>query len=391
MVGQVSRANAWVGHTWEGKGLNCAVQPYPRTWADVDLANLRHNLQVVRARMDDPDVLVALVVKADAYGHGLLAVGRYALRNGADWAAVATVQEGIVLRDAGVDAPVMALSPILDIEAEQAVFYGLDVLTENLETAVAVDKAAKSLGTVARLHLKVDTGLHRFGCDPSEALHLALRFKQLENVELIGIAQHFADSSRDPDFTKLQIDRWTRTLDELASNDVTFKYVQAANSAGAVKYPEARGNLVRIGILGYGIDPFGLLGGDNRPVLSWTARLTALRNAKAGDPVGYSGTHRLLRDSRLATIGAGYGDGYPRTLSNKGLVDIRGHLAPVVGLVCMDQIIADVTDVPDVVIGDEVKLIGGLVNVPMLAMKADTNSHEIVTRIMSRVPRRYHY
>lgn len=372
-------------------GHNSQVQPYPRTWADIDLPALGHNLSAVRRRINDPNVSVALVVKADAYGHGLVAVSRYALRNGADWAAVATVQEGIALRDAGIDARIMALSPILDIEAEQAVFYDLDVLTENLATARAISAAALSIGKPARLHLKVDTGLHRFGCMPEEAPDLARHIRDLPSVRLVGIAQHFADSARDAAFTKLQLDRWLGLLDTLAHRGVTFELVQAANSAGTIKYPECRGNLVRVGILGYGIDPFNLMEGEARPVLKWTARVTAMRNAPAGDPVGYSGTYQLSRDSRLATVGAGYGDGYPRTLSSRGVVEIRGHHAPVVGLVCMDQIIVDVTDVPEAEIGDEVLLIGGSVTAPMLAERAETNSHEIVTRIMSRVPRRLHY
>lgn len=366
------------------------MQPYPRTWADVDLPALAHNLGVVKRTIDDPNVAIALVTKADAYGHGLVAISRYALRHGADWVAVATVQEGIALRDAGVDAPIMALSPILDIEAEQAAFYDLDVLTENLQTAIAMDAAARAVGKTARVHLKVDTGLHRFGCTIDEALPLARKIRELQDVRLVGIAQHFADSSRDPDFTRLQIDRWLHLLEDFKSEGFVFEVVQAANSAGTIKYPEIRGNLVRLGIVGYGIDPFDLLAGEARPVLSWTSRVTAMREAKAGDPVGYSGTHVLTRPSRIATVGAGYGDGYPRTLSNRGVVEIRGGQAPVIGLVCMDQIIVDVTDI-NAEIGDEVRLIGGSVSVPLLARLADTNSHEIVTRIMSRVPRRYHY
>lgn len=367
------------------------MQPYPRTWADIDLPALAHNLAEVRKRVTDPKVGIALVTKADAYGHGLVPVSRFALRNGADWAAVATVQEGIALRDAGIEAPIIALSPILDIEAEQAVFYDLDVLTENLDTARALDAAARAVGKPGRIHLKVDTGLHRFGCDPEQAVALALAIREMPDLRLVGICQHFADSSRDPDFTRLQIDRWLDVLKACEEAGLAFEIVQAANSAGAVRHPEAWGTLVRVGIIGYGIDPFNLLEGQAKPVLRWTARLTAIRSASKGDPVGYSGTWVLERDSRLATVGAGYGDGYPRTLSSKGVVEIRGRHAQVVGLVCMDQIIVDVTDIPDAEIGDEVLLIGDGVQVPLLARLADTNSHEIVTRIMSRVPRRYHY
>jgi alanine racemase len=367
------------------------VEPYPRTWVEIDLPALAHNLAEVRARLADERVGIALVTKADAYGHGLVAVSRYALRHGADWAAVATVQEGIALRDAGIDAPVMALSPILPVEAEQAVFYGLDVLTENLEIGEALSAASVSIGRPARLHLKVDTGLHRFGCTTEEAPGLADSLAALPGVKLVGIAQHFADSSKDPVTTRLQIERWQGLLAILRSAGHEFEVVQAANSAGAVRYPESRGNLVRIGIIGYGVDPFNLLEGKARPVLSWTSRVTAIRRVPAGEPIGYSGTFQTMRPSLVATVGVGYGDGYPRTLSNRGVVLIREREAQVVGLVCMDQLLIDVTDVLGVSLGDTVTLIGGSVTTARMAELAETNSHEIVTRIMSRVPRRYLY
>ncbi len=365
--------------------------PYPRTWADIYLPALSHNLKLIRKVIGKDSVSIAIVVKADAYGHGLVPISRYALKSGADWCAVATVQEGIALRDAGIDARIIALSPILDIECEQAVFYDLDVLTENFESAFAMNRAAKSVGKLAKLHLKVDTGLHRFGCDPAEVVPLVKKIRTLDHVQLLGLSQHFSDSARDVAFTRKQINSWNHVLEECRQNDIHFEVLQAANSAGIAQYPEIHGTLVRAGIFAYGIDPFNLLPQPVIPVLKWTTRVTAMRNAKAGDPVGYSGTHRLSRDSRLATLGVGYGDGYPRTLSNKGVVEIHGQQAPVVGLVCMDQIIVDVTEISEAKIGDEVYLIGGSVTVPMLAVLADTNSHEIVTRIMSRVPRRYHY
>ena len=367
------------------------VEPYPRTWVEIDLPALAHNLAAVRARLADERVQIALVTKADAYGHGLVPISRYALRHGADWAAVATVQEGIALRDAGVDAPVMALSPILPVEAEQAVFYGLDVLTENFEIGQALSDAAVSVGRPARLHLKVDTGLHRFGCTTEEAPGLADRLAALPGVRLVGIAQHFADSSKDPETTRLQIARWQSLLEALKTAGHEFEIVQAANSAGAVRYPESRGNLVRIGIIGYGVDPFNLLDGEARPVLSWTSRVTAMRRVPANEPIGYSGTYLTTRPSVVATVGVGYGDGYPRTLSSRGVVGVRGGEAPVIGLVCMDQLLVNVTEVPGVEVGDSVTLIGGTVTTARLAELAETNSHEIVTRIMSRVPRRYLY
>ncbi|MCW5937616.1 MAG: alanine racemase [Fimbriimonadaceae bacterium] len=367
------------------------MQPYPRTWAEIDLLKLAHNLAAVRKRLLSPSTEIALVVKADAYGHGLVPVGRFALRNGAGWAAVATVQEGIALRDAGVDAPIMVLSPILPIESEQAVFYGLHVLFESLEAARHLSAAAEVLGKTAFLHLKVDTGLHRFGVTSDQAVELGLAASQLPSAELVGICQHFADSSRDAEYTARQAQAWLAVLEACAAAGLRFGYRHAANSAGVTNCPNVQGDIVRIGIIGYGIDPFNLLEGEARPVLSWTSRVTSLREVESGEPIGYSGTFRTSRRSKIATVGAGYGDGYPRTLSNRGVVGVRGSRADVVGLVCMDQLLLDVTGIPGVEVGDEVELIGPNVTVAELAQRAETNSHEIVTRIMSRVPRRYHY
>ncbi len=367
------------------------MDPYPRTWVEVDLPALAHNLSEIREVLGDPSIRIALVAKADAYGHGLVPVARYALRNGADWVAVATVPEGISLRDAGVEAPILVISPTLAVEAEQAVFYHLDVLIESAEIAQVYSKAALTNGTEARLHLEVDTGLGRFGCRPQEAPQVAKAIAELPGVKLMGVAQHFVDSSKNPPFTRYQIGLFKEVLKGLDELGVKPELVHAANSAGATKYPESRFDMVRVGLLAYGMDPNRLMKGRVKPVLRWAARVTALRELPEGVPLGYNGTFVTVRPTRIATVGVGYGDGYPRNMSNKGIVDFGGRDAPVVGMVCMDQTLVDVTDLPDVGLGDEALLIGGSVKVERVAKLGNTNTHEIVTRIMSRVPRRYKY
>ena len=366
------------------------MQPYPRTWAEVDLGVLAANLAVIR-EIVGPETQIALVAKADAYGHGLVPVSRFAAQNGADWIAVATVQEGIALRDAGVDCPIIVLSPMLDVEADQGVFYRLDLMVENFEIAAAISRAAVSQKSEARVHLKVDTGLHRFGCTPADTVSLAKEFSTMPGIQLVGIAQHFVDSSQDQATTNHQIDSITALTAEVEKALGCRLIRHYSNSAGTAQFPSARGDLVRVGILAYGIDPFNLTAGRVQPVLAWRARITSIRNVPAGEGVSYGHTYVVTRDTRVATIGAGYGDGYPRRLSSRSFVTIEGHRANVIGLVCMDQLLVDVTDIPNVAVGDLADLIGPDVRAEELARLGETNSHEIVTRIMSRVPRRYRY
>ncbi|MBL8086677.1 MAG: alanine racemase [Chthonomonas sp.] len=361
------------------------MNPYPRTWIEIDLASLAHNLGLVRERIGH-HAKIALVAKADAYGHGLVPIARFAVRNGADWIAVATVQEGIALRDAGMSCPIIVLSPILNVEADQAVFYDLITMVEHLDLARALGQAAVTQSKTAVVHIPVDTGVNRFGCTVAEAAKLLGELRAIDGIRVEGIGTHFADSGQNPDRTRAQMGEFAALL---ATIDQSELLVHVANSAGATLYDDLRFDLVRIGIAAYGVDPYGMFGGRARPVLSWRARVMSMRERPAGTSVSYSGTHVLTRESRIATLGVGYGDGYPRSLSNRGFVMFGERRAPVVGLVCMDQILVDVTDLPEVGLGAEADLIGSEASVETLSQLANTNVHEIVTRIMSRVPRRY--
>lgn len=367
------------------------MNPYPRTWVEIDLSAIEHNLSLVRSRLLEPSTKIALVAKADAYGHGLVPVSRFALDHGADWIAVATVQEGIALRDAGLDAPVLIISPILPIEAEQAVFYRLRVTVERLETALALDEAAKAQNTTVILHLEVDTGLARFGAMPLDLPDIACQISALEHVRLEGLSTHFSNSGRDPETTARQLKQFRESLDESSQAGVSFDVVHSSNSAGTTLYKDAQFDLVRVGLAAYGMDPYGMFGGQAKSVLCWKARVMAIRTLPAGSPVSYSSTYRTSESETILTLGVGYGDGYPRALSNKGFVVIAGQEAPVVGMVCMDQVLVNATQLKGVQIGDEAILAGGPVNMSRLAEIMDTTTHEITTRIMSRVPRRYIY
>ncbi|HRJ26541.1 MAG TPA: alanine racemase [Fimbriimonadaceae bacterium] len=367
------------------------MNPYPRTWVEIDLAAIEHNLHLVRSRLIRPETKIALVAKADAYGHGLVPVSRFALGHGADWVAVATVQEGIALRDAGIDAPIIVISPILPIEAEQAVFYRLRVVVERFEIAEAMAEAARQQNTQAVLHLEVDTGLARFGILPAEAAELAVRIAAITTVQLEGICTHFSNSGRDAATTRVQLELFQRIVAECRAAGIRFEIVHASNSAGATMYQDAQFDLVRVGLAAYGMDPYGMFGGEAQAALCWKARVMALRTLPPGSPVSYSSTYHTRGTETIATLGVGYGDGYPRALSNRGFVMMHGQRAPVVGMVCMDQVLVETSQIPGVQLGDEAILAGGPVDMSVLAEIMETTTHEITTRIMSRVPRRYLY
>lgn len=365
------------------------MSEYPRTWAEVDLGAIQHNVRVLKERLHG--ALLSVVVKADAYGHGIVPVSRAASAAGADWLAVATVHEGVALREADIEAPILILSPFLPMEAEQVVYYGLRASVQDLETAEALSRAATSLGREALIHLKIDTGMHRFGASPQEAAPLAACIAKLPHVRLEGVWTHFAWSAGAPEFTGEQYEAFQKTIAAIQKAGVRVPIRHCSNSGALLKHPEMVMDMVRIGILAYGISHVRGFDLPLRRSLTWKSRIMALRRIPAGDTVGYNMTWRAGSDSCIATVGVGYGDGYHRLLSNQGWTVIRGRPARVCGLVCMDQVMVDVTGIPDVRIGDEVTLIGDAVSAELIAETVGTTPHEITTRIMSRVPRLYIY
>lgn len=365
--------------------------PYPRTWVELDLPSLKRNLQTVRQSLQNSHTLLALVAKADAYGHGLIPIVRYALQHGVDWCLVATVQEGVALRNAGIETCILVLSPILPIEADQAIFYNLRILVEDFRMASALNEAALKQNRMGIVHLKVDTGLCRFGCTPAEAPQIAFQIDQLKQIELEGIATHLVDSGLNQERTLYQEQIFNQTLQECEKKRIHFKIVHMANSNGITKYKGLQKNMVRLGAFAYGQDPDHFFPHPLPPVLRWKTRITSIRNRPKGETVSYSATYTLSDETRLATLGVGYGDGYPRSLSNVGRVWIHGREAPVVGRVCMDQTIIDITHIPEAGIGDIVELLGENIRSEWVSEIVDTNPRELTTRIMSRVARKYIY
>lgn len=362
------------------------------SWVEVDLSAIRSNVAAL-AGWCAPAQLCA-VVKADAYGHGAAAVARAALEGGASWLAVAVAEEGLELRDAGITTDVLVLSDVAPgaVAAAAAAGLALTVSSEEGVDAVAAE------GGRASVHLKVDTGMHRAGCQPREAQRLARRIVGAGLV-LEGLWTHLAaaDEPGGDAITKEQLDVFGAAAGGiLAAVEPPPTLLHAANSAGAIYHPNARYDLVRCGIALYGYAPSrerSLPGGlDLRPALSLKSIVTAVRDVRAGDGVSYGWVRRMEADCRVATIPLGYADGVPRLISDSGTcVLIRGRRQPLAGRITMDQLMVECS--ADVEVGDEVVLIGGqgdeTITADDWAQSTGTISYEILARLGPRLPRRY--
>jgi alanine racemase len=356
-------------------------------WAAIDRAALRHNARAL-AHHAAPARLIA-VVKAGAYGHGALEVAR-ALESveSVTMLGVASVDEAQILRAGGIQTEILLLSALLPAEASAAVELDVAVTVGDVELARALNQAASRRRKRAKTHFKVDTGMSRLGANWCEAARVFREVQALESLEIAGIYTHFASADEDDDFTATQLRRFHEFCAEIGPGNRVLKH--AANSAGALRFPAAHFDLVRPGIALYGAHPCPKLGPnlDLQPVMTWRARISALKSIAQGQSVSYGATWTAPRASRIAVVPAGYADGYSRALSNRGEVLIHGEKCSVVGRVTMDQILVDVTAI-NAQIGDEVTLWGQGLPVEEVAERAGTISYELLCGVSARVPRVY--
>lgn len=369
-------------------------------WAEVDLAAIRHNIKVVRAAVQPAQIWS--VVKADGYGHGAVAVATAALESGATGLCVALVQEGVQLREAGIEAPILVLSEQPDSELDALVTHGLTATVYSAVGIRALATHAERVGLAnVAVHLKIDTGMHRVGVDPDEAVQLALSINALAQLRLEGAFTHLAVADEsDARSNDRQLDVFDQVLDDLWLAGVRLPLIHAANSAAALGITRARFDLVRLGIAMYGIAPgpgVAELCSDLRPALSLKACVSFVRPVAAGESVSYGLRHTFMRDTNVATIPIGYADGVPRRLFATGaVVLIGGRRCPIVGVVTMDQLMVDCGDFP-VARGDEVVLIGSQtgprgdewISVEDWAQRLDTIGYEVVCGITKRIERRH--
>ncbi len=365
------------------------------TRAVVDLGRIAANIRALRA-LCAPGVLQMAVVKADGYGHGAVPVARAALEAGATWLGVALTAEGRALRAAGIGAPILLLGSPLPEAAPEIVEAGLTASVCTAEFARALDRAAAAAGRVAEVHLELDTGMGRVGVPAAEAVAFADFLGGLPHLALGGVYSHLATADEaDLGPTHRQCDAFEAALGALAARGVRVPLAHLANTAGTLALPRSHHGLVRTGIGIYGLYPSAeapraaLLA----PALSLVTRVAQIKWVAPGTPLSYGGTHVTPRPTRVATLPVGYADGYPRLLSNRGAVLVGGRRAPVLGRVCMDMTLVDVTDRPETALGDEVVLLGEqggeAVTADELAGLTGTISYEITCGIGQRVPREY--
>jgi alanine racemase len=365
-------------------------------WADIDLGAIRHNAGLLAARAA-PAALMA-VVKADGYGHGAVPVARAALEGGAAWLGVAVVEEGLELRGAGIEAPIMVLAEAPAAAAGAVVAGRLTPVVHSRPWIEALAKAAADAGAVEPLpvHLKVDTGMHRVGCSPQAAVEVAQAISRHHELLLEGLLTHLAvaDEPADP-YTAEQLGRFEAVRAHLAAAGIRPPVVHAANSAGLLAVPQARYDLVRCGIAVYGIPPApefdGLL--PLRPAMSLRAEASLVRRLEAGERISYGLRYRLAAPSVVATVPLGYADGVPRRLGQVGgEVLAGGRRCPIAGTITMDQLMVDLG--PDELpTGAEVVLIGRQgseeITAAEWAERLDTIPYEVCCAVGPRVPRRY--
>lgn len=364
-----------------------------RAWVEIDINALKNNYRTICSRCDAE---VIPVIKADAYGHGAIEIAGALKECGANFFAVSNILEALELREHGVDGdilvlgytPVDAVSMLLENNITQCVY--------SYEYAQILSDEAKRLNGRIKAHLKLDTGMGRIGfnCreDVADIDEIASAL-ELDGIEFCGVFTHFtvADSKEknDVDYTLSQYNRFKKTLAELEKSGFTFKIKHCCNSAGLWVYNDMCIDAVRAGIVLYGLSPSPDVSVDKalEPVMSFYTVVTMVKEIENGDTVSYGRTYTAQNNRRIATVAAGYADGVPRLLSNKGTVLINGKEAPIVGRVCMDQFCIDVTDIDNVSIGDKVEIFGKNISVDRVAENAQTINYEIICGISKRVPR----
>ena len=358
----------------------------------VDLDAITHNLGAIRKRVGVP---VMGIVKAEAYGHGLVPVARHLQAQGVDQLGVAFLEEGIALREAGITLPILVLGGIFGPQAAELIAHDLEVTVSSLDKLRQVEAAAGSLGRKATVHLKVDTGMERIGVHSYSCAALIEAAVASQWCTIKGIYSHLACSD-DPSspMTALQVERFAEACAHFERLGAPMPLRHLANSGGVLHFPETWLDMVRPGIVLYGVlpDPASQRSMDLRPALSLVSQVVYFKVVRAGNPVSYGATWAPAADTRVVTVPIGYGDGWPRALSSRGQVLVRGHRYPVVGRICMDQFMVDI-GCDSAWNEDEVVLVGTSgaekITVEDVALAAGTIGYEILTGLNGRIPRAY--
>ena len=363
-------------------------------WVEIDLDNLKYNFKQLKGNLS-AGTLVMAVVKADAYGHGVIPVAQTLIDEGVDRLGVALPEEGVELREAGINVPIQVLGEVLSSQYRLIIDYDLIPTIARKDSLQKINELAEKQGIRKKVHIKIDTGMGRIGVFPDQALSFIKEAQQLRHIKIEGLMTHFATADEeDKEYTYQQWERFLYINRELGNMGISIPLKHAGNSAAVIDLAEFQLNMVRPGISLYGLLPSDHVNTiDLKPVLSWKAKVDFIKDVPAGTAISYGATYITKRKSTIATIPLGYADGYSRLLSNKGFVLIKGQRAPVRGSVCMDQFMVDVSDIPNVDVGDEVVLIGkqvhDMITATDIADLIGTINYEVLCNVSKRVPRKY--
>ncbi len=365
---------------------------------EINLDNLINNIQVIRKYVGN-DTLIMAIVKGNAYGHGAITCSKIFLENGADRLGVSILSEGIALRKAGIVAPILLLNYTHPIQYDDLIKYDLIETIYSYEDAELLSKAAQALGKSAKIHIKIDTGMNRIGFRPDKAsIEDILKITNLPNIEVEGIFTHFATAEyEDKSLTKAQYEKFRWLIDRLEEMDINIPIKHGSNSAAIIDLPEYKMNMVRPGIMLYGHYPSEYVNKELikiKPAMTLKSCISQIKSLEAGEGIGYGQTYITNRKSRIATLPIGYADGYTRMLSSKkAYVSINNEKANILGSICMDQLMVDITDINSVQNDDEAILFGyehkSQPTVEELAEKLGTANYELLCMIGMRVPRIY--
>lgn len=368
-----------------------------RIYAGIDLDALKYNVEGIKRCKAESAMLMG-VIKANAYGHGAKVFAHELDRMGFDWFAVATVDEGIELRRDGIEQPILVLGYTCEAQYPDMVQWEITPTIYSLDMAKAFDAAAAKAGKVANIHIKIDTGMSRIGFLPGEeSLDEIEKIHELRHLRIQGMFTHFACADmRDKTHVGHQIEKFHQMIDGVRQREIPVEIFHCSNSASIMELPSEHMNLVRAGIILYGLYPSNEMEEKRlplKPVMSLYSHIVHVKEVPEGVTVGYGATYVTGRPTRIATVPVGYADGYPRSLSNRASVLLHGRRVPIIGRVCMDQFMVDVTDMPQVSVGDVVTLVGQdgeeILSVEEISEMAGSFNYEFVCDVSRRVPRVY--
>ena len=372
------------------------MEPYLRTWCEVDLRAIRQNMINIRKKAGQGPKVMA-VIKADGYGHGAAEIGQY-IYDEADYFGVATIEEAVELREAGIDKPILVLGYTSPSLYGQNLKYDVEQTVYTMEAAEKMSEEAVKSGRTARIHIALDTGMTRIGVSPDEkGLAFVQAVQRLPGISVVGLFSHLSCADMaDKTYTREQLARFDFFVELLEKNHISIPVKHVCNSAGIMEFDDHRYDMVRAGIILYGLYPSEEVRKEAlelAPAMEWKTHVVNIMEPEMNRGISYGATYVTDHPCRIATISIGYADGYPRSLSNKGWVLIHGKKAPIVGRVCMDQTMVDITDIPDVKMEDVVTLIGRdgeeRISVEDMADLSGSFNYEFVCCLGKRIPRVY--